>query len=99
AQGLFRGTAKLPFVNVKKPARAMGKNTEECIQSGLYHGTVGQIKEVLRVMRKEMKGKPKVIATGGGAALFQGAGLFDKVHPTLVLDGIMMAHSRRGEKQ
>ena len=69
AESLAKRTAKLPLVSIAKPLKAIGKTTAASIQSGIYHGYVGLIKELLSNISAEMGGKPKVIATGGLAQL------------------------------
>ena len=91
ARALTEHTAKLPQVNIVKPARAMGKSTIEGMQSGLYFGYVGLIKEVLRRLKIEMKGKPKVIATGGLApVIVPDIREVKHIVPELTIEGIRL---------
>lgn len=89
AESLAKFTAKLPRVAMVKPARVLGKTTVEGIQSGLYYGYIGLIKEILKRVSKEMGGSPKVIATGGLASLIIADMKEVKdVVPELTLEGI-----------
>jgi type III pantothenate kinase len=92
-QSLEERTAKLPKVEIIKSTRACGKTTIESIQSGLYYGTLGIIKEITQSITKEnFKGqKPLIIGTGGFAGLYRDSGVFDEIIPDLVLDGIYTA--------
>ena len=92
-QSLEERTAKLPKVEIVKPTRICGKTTIESIQSGLYYGTLGIIKEITQSITKEnFKGeKPLIIGTGGFAGLYRDSGVFDEIIPDLVLDGIYTA--------
>lgn len=83
-------TAKLPFVQVQKPEKIVGRTTVECIQSGIFYGTVGSIKEIVSQIKAETFPQQEnlVIATGGFAGMFQGEGLFDVEAPDLVLEGL-----------
>jgi type III pantothenate kinase len=65
ARALHEFTAKLPLVKVRKPARAIGRDTVECLEAGLYFGYLGMIREVLSRTKAEMGGRPAVVATGG----------------------------------
>ncbi len=65
AEELFRRAARLGRVELRRPTRAIGRNTEENIQSGVVFGAVGQVDGIVERIRRELKGKPKVIATGG----------------------------------
>ncbi len=98
-EALERRTAKLPPVEIVRvdSAQVLGRSTVESIQSGLYYGTVGMIKELKDRLTDECfaggKGedKPLVLATGGFSGLFDKAGLFDVVIPDLVLKGLNLA--------
>lgn len=66
AEALSQKTAKLPQVNINMPAKIIGRTTVECIQSGLYYGYIGLVKEILHRIKNEMGAdNVKVIATGG----------------------------------
>jgi type III pantothenate kinase len=86
-------TARLPKVEILKPERACGRSTAESIQSGLFWGHYGMIKEMRDRIRNECfrEAHAAVVATGGFAELFQDTGLFDAVHPDLTLEGIRAA--------
>jgi type III pantothenate kinase len=65
AEALFTRAARLMRVDVKKPARIIGKNTEESVQSGLFHGYVSLVEGVVRRLRTELGMDAPVVATGG----------------------------------
>ena len=92
-QALESGTSKLRSVEIIRKDTCLGRATAESIQSGLYFGHLGALREIIqRVQQEEFDGqRPKVLATGGFASLFAGAGLFDQVIPDLVLRGLIMA--------
>jgi type III pantothenate kinase len=69
AEELFRRAARLPRVELRKPARAVGRTTEESLQAGVLWGAAGQVDALVRRLALEMKGTPTVIATGGLAAV------------------------------
>ena len=69
AEELFRRAARLPRVELRRPPRALGRTTEESIQSGVLWGAAGQVDALVRRLALEMKGTPHVIATGGLAKL------------------------------
>jgi type III pantothenate kinase len=102
AQSLSLKTAQLPQVEMKKPPKSIGSNTVECIQSGLYFGYVGLIKEIIARIKKEMKVN-HIIATGGLAGLMSGEiKEIEAVCPDLTLEGIKIiwekTRKKRGEK-
>jgi type III pantothenate kinase len=67
AEELFRRAARIPRVELRRPERALGRNTEESLQAGVLWGHAGQIDALVRRLALEMKGTPHVIATGGYA--------------------------------
>jgi type III pantothenate kinase len=89
ADSLAKYTSKLPRVEIAKPQKAIGKTTIGGIQSGLYYGYIGLIKEILKRVKSEMNGSPEVIATGGLAGLIAPELKEVKaVIPELTLEGI-----------
>jgi type III pantothenate kinase len=96
-EALETRTAKLPPVEIHQMRQALGRSTVESIQSGLYFGAIGAIKELKDQLAQECFGpetgseKPKVIATGGFSGLFDKNGLFDAIIPDLVLKGLNLA--------
>lgn len=90
---LATGTAKLPSVEIAKPAGLYGSTTTEAIQVGLYYGTAGSIKEICyKYQQKVFNGdKPFVLGTGGFAKIFADYNLFDQIVPELVLYGVKCA--------
>jgi type III pantothenate kinase len=91
ARALHEFTAKLPLVKVRKPAAAVGKDTVECLEAGLYFGYLGMIREVLARTKREMRGAPRVVATGGLASLFLKDLPGVRHDPDLTLHGLRIA--------
>lgn len=90
---LESGTARLPSVEIIKPEKTCGASTIENIQSGLYFGQVGIMREMVHRLTEECFGnkKPLVIGTGGFSRLFEDQGIFDEIEPDLVLQGMKIA--------
>jgi type III pantothenate kinase len=96
--GLFAKTARLPMVDFQKPARLIGKNTVNSIQSGLYYGFVGMIDGISERVVAELGDKTTVIATGGQARLVAAASKLVKVtNEDLTLQGLEIIW-RRNQK-
>ena len=94
AETLFRRTSKLPATELTPPARAIGRNTEECIRSGVMLGAAESIDGIVRRIMAEWPGteRPMVIGTGGLAELFAPlVTCFDAVDPYLTLRGLALA--------
>lgn len=92
-KALTDNTAQLPTVNILKPTLATGQTTIANIQSGLYYGHLGAMREILHMIRKEQFGgeEPVVIGTGGFAYLFEAEGIFNVIVPDLVLQGLRLS--------
>ncbi len=69
AEALFAHASQLPRVEITRPKHVIGKNTIECIQSGIYFGYVGMVDAVVEKMEEEIGRPAKVIATGGFGTL------------------------------
>lgn len=86
---LVRRTALLPKVALKKPRKAIGRSTEEALQSGILIGAAGGIDRMVMEIEKELRTKVKVIATGGLAKTVTGLSKrIQKVDADLTLKGL-----------
>lgn len=93
ADALFRRAAKLPRVDVVKPATVVGRNTVDAIRSGLFWGYVGLVEGVLRRIRSELEWDARVIATGGLARkVAHETDAIDVVDDNLMLDGLRILY-------
>lgn len=92
-------TAKLPSVEIARPAAALGRSTIESMQAGIYHGHVGAVRQLVRELAREAFGeeRPHVVGTGGFARLLEAEKLFDEVVPELVLLGLQRAEEMNRE--
>ena len=71
----------------------MGTNTVACMQSGVFWGYVGLIKECCARIKAEHERPMKVISTGGLAPLFQASeDLFDAFEDTITMHGLRLIH-------
>ncbi len=91
-EALFEKAAKLPHVEIKKPSRAIARNTIESMQAGIYFGYIGMVDEIIRRMIEESKEKKvMVIATGGFTSLIvPESKRIKKVDPFLTLEGMRL---------
>lgn len=101
AKSLNRYTALLPEIPVEElqqaPKQALGKNTRAALQSGLFWGLVGGIREMTGLLSKLSDQPAQLYLTGGGSHVL--APCFPKGEwmPHLNLQGIVLAaHEQMG---
>ena len=61
---------KLPVVTIARPAGAIGKNTHDAMQAGVFWGHVGAIERILSEITAALGVPPRVVMTGGLAEVF-----------------------------
>ncbi len=90
---LESNTARLPAVEIVRPAEVLGRSTVESIQSGLYFGTLATVRALTEAVKNEhfADEKPVVVGTGGFGRLFEREKLFDEFVPDLPLLGLRHA--------
>jgi type III pantothenate kinase len=106
ADALFSRAARLPRIDVKKPAKVIGTGTVDNIQIGLYYGYIGLVDGILERMIERMKQdhgaetKIHTIATGGLAKLIAGGSRYlGAVDDMLTLTGLRLVYERNLERQ
>jgi type III pantothenate kinase len=91
AESLFSRASRLFAVGLTPPKEAIGKNTADCLRSGLMFGYVGLVEGLLTRIQAELPGKARVVATGGLASTI--APLTDRIESVdedLTLEGLRM---------
>jgi type III pantothenate kinase len=92
---LIGRTAKLPQIALEAPGRAIGRNTNEALQSGIVYGFAGQTEAIVARMRAEMGVDAKVVATGGLAEVVaKQTPIVGAVDPHLSLVGLELFHRK-----
>lgn len=64
-EALAANAAQLYRVSLEKPQKAIGKNTIDCMQSGLIMGAAASIDGMIERMQEELGYETKLVATGG----------------------------------
>ncbi len=94
-KALTSETASLPSVPIEVPVQVIGRNTVECIQSGVCLGTVCMVDGLLARMDEELGGGCTMVATGGNSPLIVKNSRMLTIHdPDLTLMGLQIIHSR-----
>ena len=92
AESLFGRAARLFRVPLTPPAHAIGKNTADCIRSGIVFGYVGLVEGLLARLIAELgPATPRVLATGGLATTIAPlAKGIERVDEDLTLEGLRL---------
>lgn len=106
AEALFTRAARLPRIEVKKPAKVIGTGTVDNIQIGLYYGYIGLVDGILERMLAELHAtqaggsiRVMTIATGGLARLIaDGSKHVREVDDQLTLTGLRLIFERHLER-
>lgn len=95
AEALFARAARLPRVEIKRPAKIIGSNTVDNLQVGLFYGHIGLVDSILERMIGELGPQTKCVATGGLAHLIAPDSKYiTHINDTLTLDGLRIIYER-----
>lgn len=95
ADALFQRAARLPRVDVRKPASVIGRTTVTSMQAGLFYGYLGLVEGIVQRMRRELGEGAACIATGGLAEMIAAdTHLIEAVEPDLTLLGLRLVWER-----
>jgi type III pantothenate kinase len=96
AKALWEDAAKLPEIEIAKPAGILAKETISSMQAGLYYGQIGQTKYIVNEMKKASGFlNAKVVATGGlGRIIADDTEEIDVYDPNLTLRGLQILYNK-----
>lgn len=100
ARALWEDAAKLPEIEIKKPANLLGKDTITSMQSGLVYGQIGQTEYLISKVKEEVGlANVKTVVTGGlGRIIANETSAIDVYDPTLTLKGIHFVYKKQNRK-
>ncbi|MGN1182053.1 MAG: type III pantothenate kinase [Faecalibacillus sp.] len=85
--------AKLPEIEIKKPAHIIGKNTVDCMQSGVVYGYIGLTEKIIKEIKKAYPEPLKVVATGGlGRMIYRETEMIDSYDRDLTFKGLKLIY-------
>lgn len=88
---LSGSTAQLPEIEIKIPKSAIGRSTSTAIEAGVLFGFIGQVKEILSRIKKELNAPYYVVATGGLSSVIEELKKeFDSIDKDLTIEGIRL---------
>lgn len=98
-EALTHHAAMLSPVSIVAAPECLGQTTERDIQSGLYFGQLGAIKEIIQRLQDEafQGAAPILVGTGGFAHLFECEQLFTTIISDLVLHGLRVVLTKNAE--
>lgn len=101
ANALWNGTAKLPEIEIEKPASILAKDTTTSMQAGLVFGSIGQTEYIVKRMIEEagLTGV-KVVATGGlGKMISESTDVIGEYDPMLTMKGLRLIYEKTAGKK
>ncbi len=100
ANALSSNTAKLPEIEIMKPASILGRNTVSGMQAGVVYGYIGLVEYIIRNMKKELKDPDcLVIATGGlGKVISNETDEINIYDPDIAYKGMNFIYKKNKEK-
>jgi len=96
SEALFQKASKLPRIEIfAKPKNVITKDTISGMNAGIIYGYAGLVDGIVKRMKKEMRRKTTVVATGGLAPLIFGESeTIEHVEEFLTLEGLIILFKR-----
>ncbi len=96
SEALWKQTAKLPNIEIKKPKSILAQETISSMQAGLMYGQIGQTEYIIKKVKEESGIQNlKVVATGGlGRTIADETDSIDIYDSSLTLDGLRIIYEK-----
>ena len=96
SEALWKETAKLPNIEIRKPKTILAQETITSMQAGLMYGQIGQTEYIIRKVKEESGlANLKVVATGGlGRVIADETDSIDIYDSSLTLDGLRIIYDK-----
>ncbi len=89
ANSLTKNAAQLSDFPLKKPSRLFGKNTIECLQSGIVYGHIAMVNGLIKLAKNEIGENIPVYLTGGLSEIVKDDLDFKYIYqPDLIIDAL-----------
>ena len=101
ANALWNDTAKLPEIEIERPASILAKDTITSMQAGLVYGCIGQTEYIIRKIKEEAKlDKVTVVATGGlGKLIADSTDCINEYDQMLTMKGLRIIYEKTSGKK
>lgn len=98
-EALVRHTSQLPKISLDSPRRLIGKNTIECMKSGIIHGNAACLDGLIDRIQEELGEPVTVVATGGLAnVIVPHCRHKIIIDDALLLKGLLLIYQRNQQK-
>ena len=98
-EALTEKTSQLPKISIEQPRKAIGKNTVDCMKSGIIYGSAACIDGMIDRIEDEIGQKASLVATGGLAGtIIPHCKKEIPIDETLLLKGLQLIYNRNDEK-
>ena len=84
-EALVSRTAQLPRISMEAPKKVIGRNSIDCMKSGIIYGNASCIDGMIERIESELGYKTTVIATGGLSKV-----VFQHCHKKIIYDGTLL---------
>ncbi len=94
-KALTGGTAQLPQISLDAPERVLGRNTKDCMSSGIIYGNASMLDGMIDRIEDEIGKKTTLVATGGlSKSIIPYCKHEIKIDDDLLLKGLLLIYNK-----